>query len=115
MARRRKTADELSQERYEAEQRAWDVFRPKLAALQTFDEAVSLVNQAPPHSSPARRHYSNLGFFLQNNFNVPAGSSNAERALYLEFITRLDAAGALKPDAREQIERTIRASITGWN
>lgn len=106
----RKAADQRSQERADAERRCWDQFRPKLEALQTFDDAVRLVGQAPPPDAPGRRYYSNLGFFL-NGFAVPAGSGYTERALYLQLVQRIDAAGGLKPGALEPIERVIKASL----
>jgi hypothetical protein len=49
-------------------------------------------------------YYSNLGFFL-GDFTVPSGSSYEERELYLQFIQRLDAAGALKPGAEKKVQR----------
>jgi hypothetical protein len=110
MARQRKTKRDREDERYAAERRAWEEFRPKLAALQSFGEAEQLVAKAPPPDSPGRRYYSNLGFFLQA-FTVPAGSSYDERALYLQFIQRLDAAGALNPGARQKIEEELRRAM----
>ncbi len=110
MARQRKTKREREDERYEADRRAWEVFLPKLAALQSFVEAEQLVPKAPPPDSPGRRYYSNLGFFLQA-FNVPAGSNYDERTLYLQFIQRLDAAGALVPGVRQKIEEEFRRAM----
>jgi|GEM_PF-1943216 len=106
MARNRKTKAQLDHERSEAERREWEIFRPKLDALQTYAEALKLVAEAPRPDAPGRRYYSNLGFFLQA-FTVPMGSSHAERALYLQFIQRLDAAGSLKPGARQPIEQAL--------
>ena len=111
---RRKTADERRQEQADAERRAWERFRPKLAALQTFQDAETLLGQAPPHGDPGRPFYSNLGFFIQS-FDVPGGSSDTERALYLQFVERLDAAGALKPGARDRVERLLRATIRAFD
>jgi len=81
-----------------------------LGALQTFDDAVALVGQAPPPDAPGRRFYSNLGFFL-NDFAVPNGSGSDERRLYLQLVQRIDAAGGLKPSALAPIERVIKASL----
>jgi hypothetical protein len=110
MPKRRKTADERSQERYEAEQRAWDKFRPKLAALNSYADAVALAKSAPPHSDPGRPHYSNLGFFLQH-LDVPHGSNATERNLYLQLLQIIDAEGLLKPGVRERVEQTLRAGL----
>jgi hypothetical protein len=107
MARNRKTKAQHDHERNEAERLEWEIFRPKLDALQSYAEALKLLAEAPRPDAPGRRYYSNLGFFLQA-FTVPMGSSYAERALYLQFIQRLDAAGALKPEARQQIEQALR-------
>lgn len=107
MKKRRKTVAERRSERAAAERQVWTAFRPKLEALQTMPEAYQLVAESPRPDAPGRRYYSNLGFFLQS-FSVPDGSSNEERALYLQFIERLDAAGMLKPGAREKITAEFR-------
>ncbi|MGB7922015.1 MAG: hypothetical protein WCF57_02090 [Pyrinomonadaceae bacterium] len=106
----RKTKAQRDHEWREAERREWETFRPKLDALQSYAEARQLVAEAPPPDAPGRRYYSNLGFFLQN-FTVPMGSSYAERALYLQFIQRLDADGALKPGVRQQVEEALRHAM----
>lgn len=110
MAKARRTQADRDRERAAAEQRAWEEFLPKLAALQTFVEAQMLVAQAPPPDSPGRRYYSNLGFFLQA-FTVPMGSNSTERSHYIVFINRLEAAGALKPGAAPGILAALRGSL----
>ena|SRR5215216_1218121 len=110
MAQNQKTKAQRDHEYKEAERREWEIFRPKLDAIQSPVEAWQLVAEAPPPDAPGRRYYSNLGFFLQA-FTVPGGSSHAERALYLQFIQRLDAAGILKPGARQQIEQSLRHAM----
>ena len=114
MAKARRTQADRDCERAAAEQRAWEEFLPKLAALQTFAEAQLLVDQAPPPDSPGRRYYSNLGFFL-GAFTVPMGSNNTERSHYIVFIivfiNRLEAAGALKPGAAPDILAALRGSL----
>ena len=107
---KRRTNANRERERAAADQRAWEEFLPKLAALQTFVEAQILVAQAPPPDAPGRRYYSNLGFFL-GAFSVPMGSNHTERAHYIEFIKRLDAAGSLKPGAAEGILAALRNSL----
>lgn len=109
MARGRKTKAQRGQERSEAERRQWETFRPRLDALQTYVDAMKLMAEAPP-AAPGRSYYSNLGFFLQS-FTVPMGSSYGEKALYLQFIQRLDDAGALRPGARIQIEEALRRAM----
>lgn len=115
MARTRKTKREREQEWANAERRAWEEFRPKLAALRSFIDAEILVTQAPPPDTPGRRYYSNLGFFLQE-FTVPGGSSNAERSLYLQFIEHIGKGGELKAGAGqivgERLRRAMRAKTT---
>jgi hypothetical protein len=110
MARRRKTKAERDSERAEAERLAWEQFRPRLEALQSYEDALRLVNQAPPPDSPGRRYYSNLGFFLQN-FTPPMGSSSSEKSLYLKFIQKLGSAGALKPGTQQKVEEDLRRAI----
>lgn len=110
MARSRKTKAQRDQERAEEARRVWESFRPRLDALQTFAEALQLVAEAPPPDSAGRRYYSNLGFFLQA-FIVPMGSSYTEKALYLQFIQRLEAAGALKPGACKRVTEELRRAM----
>jgi hypothetical protein len=111
MARRRKTKDARDRERADADRHAWEQFHPRLAALTTYDEARLLVSETPPPDSPGRRYYSNLGFFLSGSMVPPLGSSYAEKALYLQFIQRLDAAGALKPGARQKVQEALRRAM----
>ena len=106
----RKTQAQRNQEFRDKEQRVWDEFRPKLESLASFVDAELLVASAPLPDSPGRRYYSNLNFFLQS-FGVPMGSSRAERSMYLQFICRLDAAGALNPGAAEPIIEELQRSI----
>jgi hypothetical protein len=110
MARKQKTKREREQEWANADRRAWEEFRPKLAALRSFVDAELLVTQSPPPDSPGRRYYSNLDFFLQD-FTFPGGSSAAERSLYLQFVQRLDTAGALKPGAAQEVGERLRRTI----
>ena len=109
MLRKRKTKAERDQE-HAAEQRVWKVFSERLAALQTLVEAQLLVQETPRETSPGRRFYSNLRFFLAA-FIVPMGSSYEEKALYLQFIQRLDAAGALKPGAGQKVVEDLRRAM----
>ena len=96
---------------YEAREKAvWREFIPKLAALQTFADALRLVSQQPPPDSPGRRYYANLRFFL-GSFCVPAGSSDTERVSYIRFIERLEAAGELKPDVAARVLKALRNSL----
>lgn len=108
--RHRKTKAEKHQERVNAEHMVWERFLPRLEALKTMEDAYQLVAEAPPPDAPGRRYYSNLGFFLQG-FMPPMGSSYGEKGLYLQFIQRLDAARALKPGAREQVEKQLRDAM----
>ena len=94
-------------ERAEAEQRVWEDLRFKLAALQTYMEALQLVVEgAPPPDAPGRRHYANLAIFLQR-FQVPVHSSQAEKEAYLQLVRRLEAAGQLKPGVGKQLEDAL--------
>lgn len=110
MAKGQRTQADRDREWAAAEQRAWEEFLPKLAALQTFVEAQLLVARGPRPDAPGRRYYSNLGFLLEG-FTVPAGSNQTERELYIQFIQRLEAAGALKPGAAPGIVATLRSSL----
>lgn len=106
----RKTKAQRDHEWADAESRVWDLFRPKLEAVQNFAGAQILAAETPPPNAPGRRFYSNLAFFL-SSFGVPGGSSYAEKALYLQLIKRLDAGGGLKPGARQKIEKDLRLAM----
>lgn len=110
MARRRKTKDEREAERWAAENQAWNWFRPKMAALASYDEALALIEQMPRPDSPGRRYYTSLDFFVKT-FNVPGGSSYEERLLYLQFIQRLVAAGKLNPEVGQEVEAKLRRAM----
>lgn len=110
VARNRKTKTQRDEESADADRRAWELFRPKLDALQTFAEAQLLAAETPPPDSLGRRYYSNLVFFLQA-FIIPTGSNYAEKTLYLQFIQRLDAAGALKQGAGQRVVEELRRAI----
>lgn len=112
MARKRMTADERRQAEHDADARQWRVFKPKLEAASSMKAAHALVAETPPHGRPGRHFYSNLAFFLQS-FDIPDGSSDSERPLYLEFVRRLDAAGELKPGALATIEDRFRHAAPG--
>jgi hypothetical protein len=112
MARRRKTKAKREAELSNAELLAWDQFRPKLEALTSLAEAMLLLKSAPPVGFPAFRYYSHFSDFLHDVHTIPADSSFEEKALYLKFIHRLDAAGALKPPGvGQKIQEALRSAM----
>lgn len=110
MARRRKSASERRQESYEADQRAWAAFYPRLAAAQSFKDALLLMADTVPPDTPGRRYYSNLAFFLQS-YAPPAGANATELNEYLRLIRIFDSEGALKNGVRHEIEERLIAAI----
>lgn len=114
MARQRKTAAQRRLESYEADRRAWETFRPKLAAVQSLAEAYVLHSQAVPPDTPGRRYYSNLGFFLQT-FAAPDGANATELTEYMRLIQRFDAEGVLKEGARVTVEERLRSALGRGN
>lgn len=112
MAKPRKTKDERDQERANAQRRAWEQFSPKLDALTSLGEARSLIAEKPRLDSLDRLYYTNLELFLMSNFKmVPDGSIYAEKQLYLQFIQRLDAAGALPPGDGQMVQEKLRCAM----
>ena len=109
MAKRMSKAEQ-HQKHADDDAREWDGFRPRLDALADLTEAMRLVGESPAHDAPGRRYYSNLGFFL-GAFSVPAGSSYAEKALYLHFVRRLNATGQLKPAGGKKIEADLQKAM----
>ncbi|MBK9266342.1 MAG: hypothetical protein IPM54_41975 [Polyangiaceae bacterium] len=114
MIRKRKTNAQQKQEWRDADQRALNLFLPKLAALKSFDEAWAFAHTPLPNNPgrvpPERKFYDNFGDFL-DSFSVPPDSSPAERSLYLEFIKRIDAAGELKPGVGDKVKCALRNSL----
>jgi hypothetical protein len=110
--KKRKTADERSAEKWEADQQAWEYFEPRLSALQTMEDAYKLMADAAPPDSSGRKYFSNLGFFL-SSFTVPGGASSKEKRLYVRFVERLDDAGMLVVGARKTIIDSLQASMAG--
>jgi hypothetical protein len=110
MAGRRRTNADRERERAEAEDRVWEQFRRRLAGLKTFTDARVLASESPRPDAPGRHYYSNLDFFL-GAFTVPFGSSHEEKALYLQFIQRLEATGQLKPGEEKRIEAALRQAM----
>ncbi|HKP04350.1 MAG TPA: hypothetical protein VJU77_13440 [Chthoniobacterales bacterium] len=111
MPRKRKTADERRAERDEAVWRAWNEFRPKLEAIQSYAEALNLVAHAPPVDTPGRPFYSNLGFFLQA-FTPPLGATAREKSIYITLIKRMDATGELKAGEAPRIIAALEKAIS---
>jgi hypothetical protein len=114
MARRRKTPAELRQEWLDQEKRSWDEYEPKLAAVNSLDDAWALHREAPGRDWPGHKYYSNLGFFLMN-FNPPNDASRSELLHYLTLVRLLDAVGELKPDALPRIEAELLRAIESRN
>jgi hypothetical protein len=110
MARKRKTVAERRQEDYEADRRAWDLFIPKLNSVQSLKDAIMLHHESIGPDKPGRKHYANLGFFL-NTFAAPDGANATELAEYLRLIERFDAEGVLKTGARAAIEQALRDAM----
>ena len=107
MSLRQTTKDQRRAEDAELDQQAWEDFLPKLAAAQTYRDALRLWDQARHESAPGRRYYSNLGFFLQS-FAVPEGATSEEKQHYVRLIKQMDAEGWLKRGALEEILAKFR-------
>ena len=110
MARRRKTKAEREQERYEAEHRAWERFRPQLESISCLADAAVVLRDIPRPDSTGRRNYTNLLFFL-DTLHPPGGASAEENRLYIEVARRMSVAGDLKEGALERIEGRLREAI----
>ena len=110
MRRKRKTVAERRQERYEATQHAWEVFRPQLEALQSRAEAQKLLANMPLPDTPSRGFYTNLGWFI-DTLSPPGNSTGAEKRLYIELTKKMDKAGELKTGACAAIEKSLLESL----
>jgi hypothetical protein len=106
---KRKTQAEKRRDFEERQQKVWEDFEPKLAALQNLVDAELLLSQSPPVDRPGRRYYSNLSTFLMS-FSFPNGAGIRERKLYIQLVERLDAAGDLKPGAAAGVLEKLRKS-----
>jgi hypothetical protein len=110
MARRRKTKAEREQERYVADRRAWEVFRPRLESVASFTDALQLMSESVPPDAPGRRYYSNLAFFMQG-FSPPAGANALELRQYRRPLEVFESEGALRLGARSQLESALNRAI----
>jgi hypothetical protein len=109
--RRRKTPAELRQEWSDKQDRCWDEFQPRLAAIESWEDAKDLHNKAPAPDTPCRKYYANLGYFLMNGFAAPNGANHTELQLYLQLVKRMEARGELKPGETEKIEEALRHAM----
>jgi len=110
MGRRRKTKSKHGQTPSDRAKRAYQEFRPKLEALQSFDDAVKLADGAPQRTSPGRKYYLNLGSFLMG-FKPPDGASHDELSLYLSLIQKMDTAAGTKAAKFQTIEENLRRAM----
>ena len=110
MRRPRKTKAQREQEWDEAKRHVWEQFRPRLAALADFGDALKLAHEGPRHDRPGRMYYMNLAFVLQA-FRVPGEASDEELALYSAFFQRIDKAGQLKPGEGQKVEEALRSVL----
>jgi hypothetical protein len=110
MRRPRKTEAQRRAERDAATASEWEHFRPRLAAIRSYKDALILAASAPAETAPGRKFYSNLGFFLQS-FRVPTGASYEERQLYFAMFAHFEAEGAISPEVRAQVETAFRKEM----
>ena len=106
----RKSDSQRRQKFTEAKHRVWEEFRPKLAVIQSYEDATILCSQGPPPDAPGREYYSNLSVFLQSH-TIPGGSSYGEKALYLQFIQRFVDAGKLQPGEGEIVVNALKQAM----
>jgi alpha-D-ribose 1-methylphosphonate 5-triphosphate diphosphatase PhnM len=102
----RKTQAERDREWRRQESLSWDIFKPQLERAASFAEAAKIVVQAAPESSPGRRWYRNLGFFL-HYFKRPPNANHEEMQMYVAFLRRLAAAGETSPEGAEQMIKDL--------
>jgi hypothetical protein len=95
MARHRKTQAERRAEWDNARRQAWEQFYPKLEAVQSYEDAQRLVDEAPRPDTPGRPYYSNLGFFVMS-FRPPDGANAVELREYARILGLLNEQGRIK-------------------
>ena len=110
MRRKRKSKAERDRERYEAKVRAWELFRPRLAALSCYADVRKLLDDMPLPDTPSRSYYTNLLWFL-DTFSPPGASSCEEKRLYIQLAERMDKAGELKSGVFASIKRSVEEAI----
>jgi hypothetical protein len=96
-------------ERDAAESRAWEVFEPKLNAVNNFPDAEILVLNAPGPGSPGQKYYSNLGSFVRFFLN-PIGTSREMRK-YIELIEKFEKNGELTPGVAKNAIASLEKAI----
>ena len=100
---KRGTAAERRRQREDAEEAYWQRFKARVEAASGYREIRAIADDAPPPDAIGRKIHSNLIFFL-DSFSRPAGANAYERALYVQLLRRMDAAGELKPGVRARAE-----------
>lgn len=107
---KRKSVAEKRAEQEAAGRNVWREFFPALQQVQSYEEAVILLNQAPREGSPGRGYYSNFGFFM-HYFAPPIGASQSELREYLRLIRCFDDQGILKPGGKQSVEIALTEAI----
>ena len=110
MRKKRKTVAEVRSEEFEAKERAWVNFLPKLRAVSTYEDAMRLHAEPVAQTSPSRSYYSNFGFFL-HHFAPPNGANLVELTEYLRILGCFAEQGVTKPEVRAGLEEAIRAAM----
>jgi hypothetical protein len=105
-----KTAADRRQERERAEDQYWQKFKARLESAGGYAEIRAIAEEAPPPDAVGRQFHSNLIFFL-DTFSRPGGASAFERALYVQLLRGMDAAGDLKPGVRRRAERDLGSAF----
>jgi len=108
-ASKRKTKNEIFEDRAKKDRIEWHAFSQALAACTSMVDVLLLMKQSPAPDSPGRKYYSNLSVDIQN-FIVPAGSTSQELALYLQLIQRMEPASFVS-GAKEQTEIKLKNAM----
>jgi len=110
MPRGNSKEEERQQQKIEIKERAWVSFRPKLEALQTYQQAKDLVTEAPLPDSPGRIFYTNLDLFIQS-YIIPCDSNYAEKELYLLFIEKLESNNYLDSSTATNVKEKLKEAM----
>lgn len=107
----RKSADERRAAEERAEYMAQRRFYALFEAISDFREAWSFCNQGPLESEPGGTLYTHLGQFLHNFDDIPRQADANERASYLAFLRRLQAAGRLADGVLARLEPLLSTPV----
>ena len=84
---------------------AYEEFRQRVLAIETAQDAISVILAMPAPDTPGRLFYTSFRSFWES-MRRPGGASDLEWALYRGLTEKLVANGVLKPSALDTFKES---------